>query len=131
MTDSDHSKETPEDTEELKRRWAKVLEDMPVGSGGDGGSPSLGGRVFAVILLLLVAPSLLFLGRCGASDLATIFGPVTLGMFLAIAFVSYKGTLSLWRGDSSGMGWVLAMVLLALISGAIYLLGKQPLHLNM
>lgn len=127
MTDPENRPETPEETEELKRRWAKALEEMPTGATGDGGSPSFGGRAFAVVLLLFVAPLLLFLGSCGVMASTTIIGPIMLGIFAATAFVSYKGVQTLWRGDWSGGGWVLALILLALISAAIYIGASQPL----
>ncbi len=80
----------------------------------------MGVRAFAIVLLLLTMPVLLFFGGCGvvvaAHGAAAFMAPVMLAIFAGLALVSYKGVQAFWRGDWSGAGWALALMILALAS---------------
>jgi len=113
MTDSEHSGE-------VKEQWRKTPEETSSEAARDPSSPSAVIRAFAVVLLLLTMPLLLFFGGCGvvaATNGAAFFlTPTMLGICVGLAFASYKGVQTFWRGDWSGVGWALALIILALIS---------------
>lgn len=95
-------------------------EKVLAAANGHTGSSNLARRAFAMVLLLLATPMLLFFGGGGVLAFTTLFptnfGPIMLGIFAALSVVSYKGVKNLWRGDGSGIGWILAMVFLAFVS---------------
>ncbi len=136
MTNSGHSNEEPGATSEGDEQWNKASGNMHSATIHDASSSSIGVRIFAIVLLLLALPLLLLVGSCGAIGSASskIFGPISLAISVGLAFISFKGVRALWRGDWSGVFWVLGLVLLALVSGmsAIWI-GKhwaQPLFLH-
>ena len=89
--------------------------------------PSYVGRLFAIVLLIAAAPVLLFSGYCGLMTMASPLGLIGLGIFGAVAFVTYKGVGTLWRLHESpdGTGWIIVLVLLLLFMGALALWASQ------
>lgn len=88
-------------------------------------SPSVGLRVFAVVLVLVVSPGLLLLGAFTAAFGAGTITAIALGLFAFLATICWQGAGALWRGELSL--WTFALVLVALLSIVVYASASQPL----
>ena len=93
------------------------------------GPSNIGGRLFAILLLIVVTPFLLFAGYCGLAASMTVIGPILLLVFGVGAFITYKGVQALWRpyDPAAGIGWAIAFVLFAIAVGCLYGWANQPL----
>ena len=85
--------------------------------------PRYGARLFAILLLIVVTPFLLFAGYCGIAASVTLIGPILLVVFGIGAFITYKGVQALWMAHdpSAGIGWAIAFVVFAIATVFLYL----------
>lgn len=83
--------------------------------------PSLATRLFAIVLLIIVAPSLVFTGYVGMEFPSFAF--ILLPAFGILAFVACKGAYAMWFVHQSprNAGWAVALVVLALLLAGFYL----------
>jgi len=107
------------------------IEAMPAQSDArdESGRASIAARLFAILLLIVVTPFLLFAGYCGLVASVTVIGPIILVVFGVGAFITYKGVQALWRpyDPAAGVGWAIAFVLFAIVVGCLYVWANQPL----
>jgi hypothetical protein len=96
--------------------WKKEFKEPPP-------EPNYLARFFAIVLLLVMAPVLLLTGYCGLLSAATLMAPLGIGIFAAVAYVTYKGVRTLWslHDAPEGTGWIFVLVLIALVMGTIVL----------
>jgi len=83
-------------------------------------------RFFAIVLLLVMAPVLLFTGACGVLTATTLLAPSGIGLFAGVAYLTYKGVRTLWflHEAPGGTGWVMVLVFIAIITAATVLLAS-------
>lgn len=78
-------------------------------------------RFFAILLLLVMTPVLLFAGFCGLMTAASLFAPLGIGIFAALAYITYKGVRTFWylHEAPDGTGWVMLLILIPILTGAV------------
>jgi hypothetical protein len=107
MSDARNNTDGQDESEALKKHGAAQPRKAT--------PPSYAARLFAVVLLIVIAPSLLFTGYVGIKFPS--FGVILLPAFGIITFVAYKGSRALWfvhKSPQSG-AWAVALAVLAVL----------------
>jgi hypothetical protein len=107
-----------EEKDPIERQQSEGIQAQA--SGGNA-RPSLGPRLLAILLLICVAPFLVFTGYGGMTAGETI-GAILFFLFGIGALITVMGLRALWMAKASHYeGWAVALIVLALVLVGLYM----------